>query len=65
MKRLSKNIARLSLAVLAVAYASVSIAKNNQQAIKNIRSRYQAVNSEINSKGCQSNKTLSPEHMEK
>ncbi len=62
MKKRSKNIARLLFAVLAVAYASVSIAQNNQQAIKNIRSRYQAVNSEISSKGCQSNKTLNPEH---
>ncbi len=55
MKSLSKNKFTLLLGTLAIVCASVSFAQDNEQAIKDIRSRYQQVNRHI--AACQSQQT--------
>ncbi len=55
MKSLGKNQFKLLLGTLAIACASVSFAQHNEQAIKEIRSRYQQVNRHIAT--CQSQQT--------
>ncbi len=54
MKKLSKK-ALLSLSALAITYTSLSFAQNDEQAIKDIRTRYQQVNRHIAT--CQSKQT--------